>query len=306
MAYICEECGASFLKLTQLLQHRRVQNHWRTFQCKKTFTRKCNLDVHQKKHDDEDGHHCNHCLKVFISEDALNRHIQGYHEQIGGGAKRARGISPPPNQGKRQKLQKTDNSEEFFDIVKVSEKKIEKFKATAIYYKVAVKDIELRDLPNILKSLKILFQSILDRITVDIPSNDLVRVSMDNPELDYPIVLPFMRRSALTVDRLLSEIERVLQSYEQFVVDETFGIELVHVQTASGSGYKQNHVDIIKMMENKRSIIQIKNKDTLCCARALVTAMARIENDPNWHSIRRGFKIQRDLAVKLHERTNVR
>lgn len=216
MAYTCEECGTSFLKLTQLLQHRRVQNHWRTFQCnqcKKTFTRKSNLDIHQKKHDDEDGHHCNHCLKAFISEDALNSHIQGHHEQIGGGAKCACDTSPPPNQGKRQKLQKTDNAEEFFDIVKVSEKKIEKFK-TAIYYKVAVKDIELRDLPNILKSLKILFQSILDRITVDIPSNDLVRVSMDNPELDNPIVLPFMGSSALTVERLLSEIERVLQSYE--------------------------------------------------------------------------------------------
>ena len=83
----------------------------------------------------------------------------------------------------------------------------------------------------------------------------------------------------MTVERILSEIESVLQSYEHFVVDETFGIELVHVQAVAGSGYKMKTcVDITNMLERKKSIIQIKNKDELCCARAIVTAMARIEN----------------------------
>lgn len=59
-------------------------------------------------------------------------------------------------------------------------------------------------------------------MTENTHSNDSVRLSMDNPELDFPIVLSFMRWSELTVDRILSEIERVLQSYEQFVVVETF------------------------------------------------------------------------------------
>lgn len=48
-----------------------------------------------------------------------------------------------------------------------------------------------------------------------------------------------MERSEMTVDRILSEIERVLQSYEQFVVDKTFGIEFMHVQSSSGTGYKK-------------------------------------------------------------------
>lgn len=165
---------------------------------------------------------------------------------MGTGAKRTRDASPIPNHGKRQRLQENDDALDFYNIEKVSEKKIEKFKSTASYYKITVNDIAVRDL------------SISDRIAVDIPSNDLVRVSMDNPELDYPIVLPFMRRSSLTVERILAEIERVLQSYEQFVIDETFGIELVHVQTTSGSGYKRTFVDITKMLEKKQSIIQIK------------------------------------------------
>ena len=126
---------------------------------------------------------------------------------------------------------------------------------------------------------------------------------MDNPQLDFPIVLPFMKRSALTVDRLLSEIERVLQSHEQFVLDETLTIELVHVHIVSGSGYKMRPiVDISKMVEIKQSIILIKNKDTLCCDRALVTDTSHIEKHPHWNSIRQGRCIQRELAIELRKK----
>jgi len=42
-----------------------------------------------------------------------------------------------------------------------------------------------------------------------------------------------------------------------------------------------------KMVE-KKSIIQMKNGDELCCARALVTAIVCVEKDPRWNSIRQG------------------
>ena len=41
-------------------------------------------------------------------------------------------------------------------------------------------------------------------------------------------------------------------------------------------------------LSQKRSIIPIKNKDTLCCARAIVTAKARLDSYPKWNSIRQG------------------
>ena len=163
-----------------------------------------------------------------MREDALEDHLRQHDSQTGGAAKR---LHNEPDQGfyKRRKHELIHETERFYNIDKVSERKIEKFNTIASYFKISVKELEVRGLPEILKNLKHLFQSIIDHIASDISSQDLVRISMDNPELDYPIVLPFMRRNALTVDRLLSEIERVLQSYEQFVLDETFGIELVHV-----------------------------------------------------------------------------
>lgn len=56
-------------------------------QCKNVFNRKDKLDRHLKKHDSDLSHHFPDCLKAFMSEDALNGHIQQHHEQQGGGAK---------------------------------------------------------------------------------------------------------------------------------------------------------------------------------------------------------------------------
>lgn len=120
-------------------------------------------------------------------------------------------------------------------------------------------------------------------------SRDLVRLTVQCPELDYPTSLPFMRVVQLSADRLLSEIERVLQSYEEFVVDQSLEIEVIHVKLPSGNGNKKKcYVDLEKSLKEKKSFIKINNGDQLCCARAIVTAKARIDKHPKWNSIRKG------------------
>lgn len=51
--------------------------------------------------------------------------------------------------------------------------------------------------------------------------------------------------------------------------------------------------DVSKMLQTKGSVIQIKKTDELCCARAVVTAIAQVEQHPQWNSIRQGCAIQR-------------
>lgn len=306
MAYQFEECGESYPKLSQLLQHRRVQNHWRKYtcpSCKKSFTRKDNLDRHLRKHVDDNNQNCPECLKVFTREDALDNHL--HQEQGWEPAKRKAEDQEGGGMQKQRKPSDRDPSS-MYTIQKVSDRKIEKFKTTATYYKISVNDIEEKELSNILKILRKLLHSILNNVTEHISSSDLVRMSIDNPQLDFPIVLPFMRRSELTINRVLSEIERVLQSYEQFVLDETLGLELVHVHMPSGSGSKRKpYVDIKRLLDDKRSVIQIKNNDELCCARAIVTAIARIEKHPQWDSIRRGYELQQIMTIDLHKKAKV-
>lgn len=81
-------------------------------------------------------------------------------------------------------------------------------------------------------------------------SRDLVRLTVQCPELDHPISLPFMWVAQLSSDRLLSEIERVLQSYEEFVVDQSLEIEVIHVKLPSGKGNKKKcYVDLEKSLK---------------------------------------------------------
>ena len=49
----------------------------------------------------------------------------------------------------------------------------------------------------------------------------------------------------------------------------------------------------------------IKNKDELCCARAIVTAKAKVDNHPKWSSFKNGQSIQRTEALNLHWEVNI-
>lgn len=70
-------------------------------------------------------------------------------------------------------------------------------------------------------------------------SKDLVRITVQSPSLDYPIVLPFMRTEQLTVDRFMAEIERVLQSNEEFVIDQSLLFEVILADLPDGGAQKR-------------------------------------------------------------------
>ncbi len=81
---------------------------------------------------------------------------------------------------------------------------------------VAFKDIEVEGLREISQTLKRIFASIMAEVTTFASPKDLIRLVVQSPERVFPITLPFMRKNELNVELFLSEIERVLQSYEEF------------------------------------------------------------------------------------------
>lgn len=167
------------------------------------------------------------------------------------------------------------------------------------------KDLEVRDLPMILKTLGLMFQSLIKDLTEFMKSEDLIRMSIQCPELDFPITIPFMKVSQLSTETLLKEIERVLQSYEQFVLDSSLELDITHVDMPSGTGRKHKFVDLDRFLLEKQCILRIQNKDDLCCARALVTAKARLDKHEKWEAIRKGCNIQEQLARALHYQAGV-
>jgi len=112
------------------------------------------------------------------------------------------------------------------------------------------------------------------------------------------------------MDSLFNRLAQALNSNEQFEMDDSFQLSITQVmRPPQGSGSKRNmkpgHQPTSLLKISKKSVICIKNDDNLCCARAIATAKARLDNHPQWESIRTGRKLQKELAVLLHHEAHV-
>ena len=104
----------------------------------------------------------------------------------------------------------------------------------------------------------------------------------------------------------MDHIASILNSNDEFKMDDTFHLDLVHVaHSPKGGGTEKRYIPgnrpIKKLHELKQTVVRIDSDDTqLCCARAFVTAKAKVDNHPKWRSFLRGRSMQMDEAIKLH------
>ncbi|XP_045209333.2 zinc finger protein 577-like [Mercenaria mercenaria] len=300
MKFCCPKCDYKTDKKSELLKHQRSANHWEKFNCNicgKVFTRKDNLDKHVYKHRNENSFHCSECGCAFSREDNLFRHLRDKH-QVGGGRKRE---GSSTSEASAPKLRKLTYAWEYYNLRKVNARIIKKFRTKSSTYKASFKNLEVVELQDILTTLQALFSSILNEVTKGSKSNDLVRIVVQSPTLDYPIVIPFGPVTVLTADRFLQEVERVLQSNEDFLINESLEFEITLVDMPSGGTRKRfKFVNNDRFLLEKKCIIRIKNSDNLCCARA------RIDKHEKWEGLRKGYEPQGDLARALHKAASVK
>ena len=79
-----------------------------------------------------------------------------------------------------------------------------------------------------------IFDSMVDEMTTGMADNDLVRFVLQSQSLDYPISLPFMPRREVNAERIMGEVQRVLQSNENVNLEDGMHIHLVHVGMPQG------------------------------------------------------------------------
>ena len=109
-----------------------------------------------------------------------------------------------------------------------------------------------------------------------------------------------MTPEQLTADRVMVEVDRVVQCNDRWLFGD-FYLNFIHALLPFGGGWNRGSAGCLESyLAEKKSIIQIKNKDTLCCARAIVTAKARLDHHPKWSNIRHGRNEQLHLARQLH------
>ena len=155
--------------------------------------------------------------------------------------------------------------------------------------------------------LQEVFQQILDETIGGVPPQDQVHLILHSNQLEYPITFPFMAPERLTTERILAEIQRVIQSNQEFQLNDTVDVNVIHVSMPSGGkGSKRSEINLEKHLEKKRSIVRIQNGDNLCMARALVVAKAKVDNDPQYKFVADYRKPQQTrLAQELHQNAGV-
>ena len=184
-----------------------------------------------------------------------------------------------------------------------------KFGMTATDHRVRFNNVLAdRDLLESYETTHKIFHHLLEDVKEGMAPNDQVRFILRSEQLETPISLPFMPVERLTAERVYSELERVIQSNQEFRLNDTVTIDLNHVVAPAGNGRKRKRTtyNIDDFLSEKSSVVRIKNKDDLCLARALVVARAKKDNDPVYGYIKdsRG-SLQREKAFDLHEAANV-
>jgi hypothetical protein len=139
----------------------------------------------------------------------------------------------------------TSKAENNFTVTNVKQVKVKKFGTTGTDYTVQFTDtfahLELSQFHDRLHGI---FESLLDSITRDVPEHDQVRFVLHSPQLEKPISLPFMALSRLTTERVLAQIERVIQSNHEFRLNDSVKVNLVHVEIPNGgTGSKRSEIN---------------------------------------------------------------
>ena len=215
----------------------------------------------------------------------------------------------------RGKKRKSDEpllpEKDFYEIESVTKHYSKKFGMTAtdhiIRFNTVLSELDLIESHHRTQAI---FQHILDDVTRDMNEKDQVRFVLRSDQLDLPISIPFMPLAQLTIERVFSQIERVIQSNQDFRLNDTVMVDIIRVEEpqggASNGRSKRTTLDIREYLKKKKSVITITNTDNLCLGRALAVAIARIENDPKYRQIRdsRG-RIQLQRALDLHRAANV-
>ena len=204
--------------------------------------------------------------------------------------------------------QNEEQEQDYYQIKPVREHHSQKFNMTAKNYGVRFNNVlDNIDLLESRKRTYGIFDHLIKDVTEGMNPNDQVRFVLSSNQLQTPITIPFCSLEELTTEKVLSHVEKVVQSNEEFRLNNTVNIDVIRVEMPQGSGRsKRNILNIRDYLKKKGSVITINNKDDLCLARALVVSIARIEQDPRFGQIRRTESAaQRERAFDLHEAANV-
>ena len=198
-------------------------------------------------------------------------------------------------------FQTENQSIENFKIVGVSNRENKKFNSYVNEYRIKILK-KLNSSNEIYQIFNELVRTVKKRRKLS--ENDLIRIVIQNENLPKSISTKFNK----VKDFKLSNLDNVINILEyRGILLENSKIIIQSVKLPTGKGRLYLSKDNIL---RKGCIITIKNDDTICLARSIVTAVANLQPE-KWteNQLNNGFnksrKLQKEQAMLLHEESNV-
>ena len=137
------------------------------------------------------------------------------------------GEEPSTSQLGRGEGDEGDNERPFY-IESARQVYTKKFKTNATSYRIhftnVLADVEITSLHERLHEI---FQQVLDETVGGVPPQDQVRFLLHSNQLDKPIHFPFMSAGRLTREHILAKFEQVIQSNQEFRLNDTVEIKVI-------------------------------------------------------------------------------
>ena len=197
-------------------------------------------------------------------------------------------------------LYKTELPKQY-EIIKIGEKSNKKFKSFFDIFKIEPHQSTEIDFGKVLLEIanRVIYQRVLK-------NGDKIRWILSHSSWNKPISTKLITISgSISANDLINELVNFVE-YKEVPLSEV-KIEIQSIKIPRGMG--RLHV-MNSNLKQKNSVITIKNDDSICLARAIVTAVANI-NKTQWTKtqLKDGFnksrKLQKKMAEKLHEEAGV-
>ena len=239
--------------------------------------------------------------KVVIVDDTKPTRPKGFRDRP---RKPTRAPPLPPNEGfnfDNDIFQTENTSLGKFKIISLQSRVNKKFKSYTNEFKVKILK-KLDDVKEIYHIFHELVKTVKRRSKLS--DNDMLRLVIQNEELPNAISTKFNK----VKNSKLSALENIINILEYRGIPlETSKIIVQSVKIPTGKGRLYLTKDTIS---RKGCIITVKNDDTNCLARSIVTALANLHPE-KWTKtqLHDGFnksrKLQKLQAMKLHEEAHV-
>ena len=161
------------------------------------------------------------------------------------------------------------SAEKPYRIEKINEYHYEKFKTDRSEWKI-FGHVDLYDVNKVIKDL-------IDKMTANLPDNVKLQIILHNIVENKVTQTNLLRKNEI-VDELSEWVQIFIDYHDMEIENVTF--KLLTIELPKGAGKRVNSIVSL----DKKSIISVKNYDSICLARAIVVSLA-VNNLEKFHQI---------------------